>query len=339
MANTQATTATLLAADIGGTKSELAIFPLGDTCGKSLLKRRYLNAEYSSGEEIIERFLADCKILPQYASIAVAGVVVEDRARLTNLPWLLDARLLEGRFGFRRVLLLNDLTAVAGSITRLGPEDLLEIQAGKPGRGEIRGIIAPGTGLGEGLLLETHGRLFARGSEGGHTDFAPVNDEQQALLAWMRRKKNPVSYEMLVAGPGLANLYEFCREYHNIPESKAVALAMAQAIDTIPIIVDGAIGEEKCLLCRQAIELFLSILGSEAGNLALKLYARGGMYLGGGILPRLVGKVSFAGFLQGFNSKGLMADLMREIPVHLILRLDAALFGAACLARTELQER
>lgn len=120
MANTQATAATLLAADIGGTKSELAIFPLGDTCGTSLLQRRYINADYASAE-IIDHFLADCEILPQYAGIAVAGVVADDRAQLTNLPWQLDARLLEGRFGFRRVLLLNDLTAVAGSITRLGP--------------------------------------------------------------------------------------------------------------------------------------------------------------------------------------------------------------------------
>ncbi len=330
-------TATLLAADIGGTKSELAVFPLESPGANSLFQRRYLNTGYVNVEEIIERFLAECDHLPGFASIAVAGVVSEERARLTNLPWDIDARRLEQRFGLERVLLLNDLTAVAGSIARLGPHDLLEIQAGSDLRGDIRGIIAPGTGLGEGFLLETSGKMYAQGSEGGHTDFAPVNDEQQELLTWMRRRRSPVSYEMLVAGPGLANLYEFCREYHHIPESKMIAEAMNQVEDKIPIIVGGAVGKKKCLLCSKAVELFLSILGSEAGNLALKLYARGGMYLGGGILPRLTGKVSFAGFLEGFNSKGVMSDLMREIPVHMILRADAALFGAACLGLSELQ--
>lgn len=339
MEGIQATIATLLAADIGGTKSELAIYPLDDSGGTALFQRRYLNADFSGVEEIIARFLAESRLRPASASIAVAGVVAGDRARLTNLPWLIDARRLEQQFRIDRVLLLNDLTAVAGSIARLGPEDLLEIQAGRALRGEMRGIVAPGTGLGEGWLLDSHGLLLARGSEGGHTDFAPVDEEQQALLAWMRRKMSPVSYEMLIAGPGLGNLYDFCREYHNMPQSRERAQQIARATDRIPVIVEGAVGEEQCPLCRHAVELFLAILGSEAGNLALKLYARGGMYLGGGILPRLAGKVSFAGFLEAFNRKGLMSELMGEIPVHLILRVDAALFGAASLGLAELRQQ
>jgi glucokinase len=332
---TGAKIATLLAADIGGTKSELAIFPLQGADNRALVQRRYLNADYKAVEEIVARFLADCGYLPQHATIAVAGVVADGRAGMTNLPWVVDSRRLEQRFGLQCVLLINDLTAVAGSIPLLGPDDLLEIQAGAAACGEIRGVVAPGTGLGEGMLLAIGDRLFARGSEGGHTDFAPVDEEQLALLAWMRKKSTPVSYEMLIAGPGLASLYDFCKEYHDIPESPEIALAMARAKDRIPVIVDGAVGGRNCPLCRHVIELFLRILGSEAGNLALKLYARGGMYLGGGILPRLAGKVSFAGFLQAFNSKGLMADLMAAIPVSLILRADAALIGAASIGRTE----
>lgn len=338
MDKSRATTATLLAADIGGTKSELAIFPLDAASGGVLLQRRYKNAAFSGVEEIIDRFLAECGCPPRFASLAVAGVVAADRARLTNLPWLIDALRLERRFGLQKALLINDLTAVAGAIAGLGAADLLEVQKGRAQQGEIRGIVAPGTGLGEGFLIETDGRLYARGSEGGHSDFAPVNDEQQELLSWMRRRKSPVSYEMLISGPGIANLYEFCRDYHRIPESKPIALAMAGAADRVPVIVEGAVGESKCLLCRQAVELFLAILGGETGNLALKLYARGGMFLGGGILPRLAGKVSFAGFVAAFNSKGVMADLMAEIPVHLILRRDAALLGAAFLGRSQLQE-
>lgn len=333
-----ATLATLLAADIGGTKSELAIFPLQGADHPALVQRRYSNGEYPAVEEIIAHFLADCGYHPQFACIAVAGVVEGGRAGMTNLPWVIDSRLLEQRFGFTQVLLMNDLTAMAGSIPLLGPDDLLELQAGKGCGTEIRAVVAPGTGLGEGLLLEIGGRLFARGSEGGHTDFAPVDEEQLALLAWMRQKGTPVSYEMLIAGPGLASLYDFCKAYHPIPESPQVALAMARAKDKIPVIVDGAVGIQTCPLCRRVIDLFLSILGSEAGNLALKLYARGGVYLGGGILPRLAGKVSFAGFLRAFNSKGLMANLMAGIPVSLILRADAALLGAAVIGRAELPE-
>ena len=330
--------ATLLAADIGGTKSELAIFPLNGRDGQSLRQHRYINADYTSIEEIIGLFIADCEHRPQFACIAVAGVVVDGRASLTNLPWGIDSGLLEQRFGFQQVLLINDLTAVAGSIPLLGADDLVLIQAGRGGHGEICGVVAPGTGLGEGLLVETGGRLFARGSEGGHTDFAPVDEEQFALLRWMQQKKTPVSYEMLIAGPGLANLYNFCKEYHGISESPQIAESMARVRDRIPVIVGGAVGEPHCPLCRHVINLFLSILGSEAGNLALKLYARGGMYLGGGILPRLVGMVDFDVFLRAFNSKGIMSDFMGGIPVSLILRPDAALIGAASIGRTELHE-
>jgi len=262
-------------------------------------------------------------------------VVAGDRVQLTNLPWLIDCRSLERRFGIQRVKPINDLTAVAASLAHLGPDDLAEIQTGTRFTGEICGIIAPGTGLGEGLLIEVQGRAFARGSEGGHCDFAPVDDEQMALLAWMQRRHKPVSYEMLIAGPGLAHLYEFCREYHGISETPAIAEAMAGAFDSIPVIVEGAISAEGCPLCRRTVDLFLSILGSETGNLALKLYARGGMYLGGGIVPRLFGKVAFAGFLRSFCAKGLMADFMRTIPVQIILKPDAALIGAAHFGRAE----
>jgi glucokinase len=289
----------LLAADIGGTKTDLAIFdhrpgaPL-----RPLAQKRYSNALFTGVAEIITIFLDEYPNRPRRACIAVAGVVGGERVRLTNLPWEIDRRSLEEQFDFDQVLLINDLTAVAAALPLLGPDDLAKLQEGTVCGGETRGIIAPGTGLGEGLLVEVEGRLFARGSEGGHCDFAPVDGEQLALLSWMRKKTSPVSYEMLIAGPGLARLYDFFREFHGLPETAEIALAMAGAKDRTPIIVDGAVGSDGCPVCRRAMDLFLSILGSEAGNLALKLYARGGIYLGGGILPRLFGKVSFAGFLR-----------------------------------------
>ncbi len=321
---------TLLAADIGGTKSDLAIYehrpgaPL-----RPLVQKRYRNAQFAGVAEIITLFLEESPNRPRRACIAVAGVVGGERVRLTNLPWAIDRRSLEGQFGFHQVLLINDLTAVAAALPLLGPDDVAEIQAGEVFGGEIRGIIAPGTGLGEGLLVDLDGRLFARGSEGGHCDFAPVDEEQLALLSWMREKNSPVSYEKLIAGPGIAHLYDFSKEFHGLSETASIALAMAGTGDRTPIIVNGATGSGGCPVCRRAVELFLAILGSEAGNLALKLYARGGIYLGGGILPRLFGKVSFAGFLRSFRGKGAMAELMATIPVQLITRPDAALLGAA----------
>ena len=333
--------ATLFAADIGGTKSELAIFSKSGSDVSSLSRKRYTNAEFSGIEEIIGDFLAELDQVPQFACLAVAGLVSGGRATLTNLPWEINCRLLEKIFGFQRAILINDLTAVCSSLALLEPADLLEIQAGRCEVGEVRGVLAPGTGLGEGLLVEFAGQLFVRGSEGGHTDFAPVDAEQIALLAWMQKKSRPISYEMLIAGPGLANLYDFCREYHQIQESAWIAEAMTKATDRIPVIVAGAtgtIGDTPCPLCRRVIDLFLSILGSEAGNLALKLYARGGIYLGGGILPRLMGQFNFDGFLESFHAKGPMAGFMKDIPISLILRKDAALIGAVRFARQELKE-
>ena len=337
---------TLFVADIGGTKSELAIFPLPGSDGGSLLQKRYTNAEFTGIEEIIEHFLAKINQLPQLACLAVAGLVSADRAQLTNLPWEIDCRLLEKRFGFQRVILINDLTAVCSSLTMLEPEDLLEIQAACGQGGEVRGVVAPGTGLGEGLLVEFGGQVYVRGSEGGHTDFAPVDDEQLALLVWMQKKMKPVSYESLIAGPGLAYLYDFCREYHHLRESDWIVESMSKVKDRIPVIVDGALGipgipgspaKNPCPLCRRVVDLFLSILGSEAGNLALKLYAKGGIYLGGGILPRLASQITFDGFLKSFRAKGQMSSLMQDFPVYLILRKDAALIGAANFARQELK--
>ncbi len=335
--------ATIFAADIGGTKSEMAIYPLTGGESGALVQKRYVNAEFSGIMPILEDFLANVEQLPRLACLAVAGVVKGDKAQMTNLPWKVDSRRLEERFGFPRVVLINDLTAVGSSLAMLEPGDLLEIQAAPGEAGGVRGLIAPGTGLGEGLLVECGGEEFVRGSEGGHTDFAPVDEEQIALLTWMRKKRQPVSYEMLIAGPGLANLYDFCREYHQLEPSAWIVKAMGRAEDRVPVIVAGVVGatgssgEQPCPLCRRVIDLFLSILGSEAGNLALKLYAKGGIYLGGGILPRLVGHVPFDGFLQSFHAKGQMAGFMRDVPVNVILRRDAALIGAVRYGRLQLQ--
>ncbi|MBW1634960.1 MAG: glucokinase [Deltaproteobacteria bacterium] len=181
----------------------------------------------------------------------------------------------------------------------------------------------------QGFLLENDDRFFFFFSEGGHVDFGPVDEEQVALLSWMQQRKNPVSYELLIAGPAIGDLYDFSKEFHNMQESPGISELIRGEKDRTPVIVGGAVAIEPCPLCRKTIDLFLSILGSEAGNLALKLYALGGIYIGGGIVPRLAGRVSFSGFISSFLNKGPMSDLMSKIPVQLIMRRDAPLLGAA----------
>jgi glucokinase len=319
---------TLLVADIGGTKCELAIYELLDREDRLLFQKRYENAAYSGFEEITGAFLSECGAAPTLACIAVAGIVKGETVRLTNLPWTVDCRTLKERFGLDQVDLINDLTAVASSLSALREQDLLVVQQGAATGGPVRGIVAPGTGLGQGFAVETGNGLFVSGSEGGHTDFGPVGKDQLELLQWMSGRHATVSYETVISGPGLMRLYDFFREEKGFRESDWVREAMTGIVDRTPVIVAAAVKTESCPLCVKVIELFLSILGREAANLALKLYATGGLYLGGGILPRVRDAFGFSLFLESFRDKGPMSDLMKDIPVYLILRTDAALLGA-----------
>lgn len=325
-------TETLLAVDVGGTKCELALFP--ETGGLTpVARKRYPSGEYPNLEAIIGEFIAETGEEPTCACIGVAGVVSEGCGRVTNLPWIVSEEKVRERFGLSRVQLINDLTSVCASLPILSGEDLLVIQAGLPQPGQVIGVVAPGTGLGEGLLVASDGFFFPRGCEGGHADFAPVDEQQTELMRWMLARRQRVSYESLIAGPGIPNLYDFLHEVQGIPELAGVREAFGAAADRTPVIFQHAFGDTPCLLCRQTVDLFLQILGAEAGNLALKLYARGGIYIGGGIVPRIVEKASFDGFRHAFLAKGKMRDLMETIPVHLILKKDAALIGVAKYGR------
>jgi len=325
----------MLAADIGGTKSELALYEVTSENCTLIERKRFASKDFAGLDAVIESFFSAFNCSPKYASIGVAGPVSGRKAQLTNLPWYIDCQELEQKFGFDKALLVNDLTAVCHAIPILTDNELLELQQGSAKPGEMKGVIAPGTGLGQGFLLERDGIVFARGSEGGHVDFGPVDEEQTALLTWMQQKQQPVSYETLIAGPGIQYLYDFCKEYHTLPESPEVVAQMVDCKDRTPVIVTAAIASSPCRLCQKTIDLFLSILGSEAGNLALKLYAKGGVYIGGGIVPRLVGKVSFTSFLASFLNKGQMSGFMIDIPVKIILERDAALLGVARIGQLQ----
>ena len=325
---------TLLAVDVGGTKAELALFDLQGQTFTPMQRAVVACAGHAGIEEIIAAFLLGTDSRPDVACLGVAGVIDAGVARITNRPWVISEEALAHEFSLAGVKLINDMTALCAAIPCLEDSDILPLQEGRRQMDGTMAVIAPGTGLGEGYLIETGTAFLPRGSEGGHTDFAPVTDEQLELLQWLRRRTQPVSTEMLCSGLGIPTLYDFLREQGLVAETAAIRAQLMGAADRTPIILNGAIeAVSPCPLCLRTMELFLSILGSEAGNLALKLYATGGLYIGGGIPPRLTGRISFAPFLQAFRCKARMEDLMAKIPVNLILKRDAVLCGAAGFGR------
>ena len=328
----------ILAIDLGGTKCEMAVYRPGNDSFSGFA--RYACRDFHGIEAVLRRYQEEHNRtpndllgnLPKRLAVAVAGLVDGDQAQMTNLDWRLEGKKMRQAFGLDEVLLVNDLTAVCAAVPCLGADDLLVLQKGERRMAAPVAVLAPGTGLGEGMLITGGGCQHALGGEGGHCDFAPVNDEQIELLRFMRKRHQSVSYEMLAAGPAMIHLFEFCQENSGLAARPEVASRLAMASDKTPVIIDAALAADFCPLCRKTLELFLEILGAEAGNLALKIYARGGLYLAGGILPRLVGKISFAPFLAAFNNKKMMASLLAAIPVFLVRHPHPALLGAVRLA-------
>ena len=320
--------ALLLTADIGGTKSDLAIVDLSQRPDATPLRhKRYHNRDFQNFDEILTHFLTD-SAPPEYGCFGVAAVIRQGIAKLTNLDWVLSKKKLEDSFGFQSITLINDLTAVCSSLPLLRQNDLQTIQQGQAVEHGVRAVIAPGTGLGEGFLVEQKSCFYPQGSEGGHCDFAPLNQEQADLLAYLKKDSAAVSYELLCSGKGIPNIFDFFAST-GLARNDTRFTQIAEAEDRTPEIVEGAFGEPLCPLCAKTMAVFLEILGSEAGNLVLKSYATGGLFIGGGILPRIADRISFAPFLETFRRKEKMAELMNSIPVYLILKRDAALLGTA----------
>lgn len=316
----------LLAGDIGGTKSRLAIFEEGADPRRPLAEEVLPSGLYSGMEALIRAFLQKVNLPAASASFAIAGPVVEGRSRVTNLPWIADAAAIRREFGFDRVRFLNDLAATARAVPLLAPGEIRTLSAGEPAAGGVIAVIAPGTGLGEAFL--TSGRCRREyATEGGHVDFAPSTPLQEDLLADLRKEHGHVSYERVCSGPGIGRIYRFFRE-RGMAEPAGLAARLAKAEDPVPAIVEAALEDEDGI-CFETVRLFSSILGAEAGNLALKTLATGGVYIGGGIAPRILPYLTAAPFLAAFRRKGRMAELLQRIPVHVILEPRAALMGAA----------
>ncbi len=317
---------TLLAADVGGTKSDLAILDLSQAAESSPLHRkRYRNKYFQNLDEILDDFLKGIET-PDFACLAVAAVISNGTADLTNLDWSVSEEKIQHNFGFKNVTLINDLTAICSALPHLSEQELLTIQPGTAQGNGVRSVIAPGTGLGEGFLIEHDSIYFSQGSEGGHCDFAPVTHEQANLLTYMQKKHSAVSYELLCSGIGIPNIFEYLLSTDISRDHEGIDFII-ESDDKTPPIIDGALKIFPCPLCQKTLDLFLEILGAEAGNLALKTFPQSGLFISGGILPRIVDQISFDGFLRYFMQKEKMEQLMQSFPIHLILKSDTALLG------------
>jgi glucokinase len=319
----------VLVGDIGGTKTGLALAaPAGEGIELSA-QTRYPSGQFGCLGDIIARYLEATGAHVETAALAVAGPVRDGRSRTTNLPWEIDAGELEGRFGLQRVALLNDLEAVAWGIPALAESDLAVLQ---PGAADARGnacVVAAGTGLGQAGLFWDGRRHRPFATEGGHCSFAPTTDSREiGLLVHLTKRYGHVSWERVVSGMGIGNIYGFLAEQAKTAHADAVAQALADGGDlAAAVAMTAAAG--ACPVCADAMDLFACLYGREAGNVALKHMALGGVYLGGGIAPKNLDLLQRSGFLAGFRDKGRMRALMEQIPVRVILDPHTPLRGAA----------
>lgn len=320
----------LLAGDIGGTKTILAIYSEEGGARQAMVEKTYPSAAYSSLEKIIAEFLTSTDLPVDRACFGLAGPVVNQQSRITNLPWVISNKRLQEALGVSSVALLNDLQAIAFAVPHLQPDEVHTLHAGDPLPGGNIAVIAPGTGLGEAYLTWDGQRYHAYPSEGGHGDFAPTSPIEIEMLRYLMDRLDHVSYERLASGSGFPNIYNFLRDAGYAQEPTWLTEQLRQSSDPSPIIVSAGIaGDPPCELCSMAVDLFVSILGAETGNLALKLIARGGVYLGGGIPPRILPALEQQRFMRSFLHKGRMADLLLSMPVKVILNPRMALLGVA----------
>lgn len=322
----------ILAGDIGGTKTVIGLFKETDARLQTVREETFPSHRYGGLEAILDQFLGrTSRPSLRAACFGVAGPVVEGKSKATNLPWELDERTLAGALQVSWVKLLNDLEAAAYGMLHLTPTDLYVLQPGLPRRGNTA-VIAAGTGLGEAILYWDGAHYHPMATEGGHADFAPRSDLEIELLRYLEREFGHVSYERLLSGPGLFNIYRFLRDSNFAPEPEWLQKRIAEGDPGTVISEVGLAGEDP--LCTKALELFCAVYGAEAGNLALKALAIGGVYVGGGIAPKILPKLQDGTFTSAFTDKGRFAEFLRSIEVKVALNPRAPLIGAAHYAFT-----
>lgn len=326
----------ILAGDVGGTKVHLALYDFAN--GKLTHKRenRFPAKDYAGLESIVREFLGADKA--SAACFGVPGPVRDGRLRLTNLPWTLDSRELTRTLGIDHVFLINDLEANGYGIAELQPDQIFTLSEGDPSQIGNRALIAAGTGLGEGLLTWNGRTHTPYPSEGGHADYAPRNEDEIDLLRFLKQKYNGrISWERIVSGMGMTNIYEFLRDVRGMEVPRWLAEQIGSASDCNSVITENALNF-KSEICVRTLDMFVSAYGAEAGNLALKILSVGGLYIGGGIAPRILEKLKDGTFMKAFTDKGRLSQLLINMPVRVILESRAAVLGAAAYAEARAAE-
>ncbi len=321
----------LVAGDIGGTKTDLAIFSIEAGPHAPLAEARVHSADYPSLQAIVKEFLGKANKPVDQACFAVAGPVIGGRVKTTNLPWMIEENTLaqELNLNLQSVHLINDLEAIARAVPILRPSAVNTINAGEAVPKGTIAVIAPGTGLGESFLTWEGSCYQAHSSEGGHSDFAPTDERQIRLLEYMLKLFDHVSFEHVCSGIGIPHIYRFLRDVEHIPEQPEVTKLIDAAGDPSVVIINQAVDPaSSSKLCAATIDLFVSILASEAGNLAMKFLATGGVYLAGGVAVHILPLIKRPAFLERFKRKGRFAELLGRIPIQVVVT-PAGLAGAA----------
>ena len=330
----------ILAGDIGGTKVHLALYRFEGGRLKVVRERRFAAQEFASLDAAVKTFLADGSTEEIVAAcFGCPGPVRDGRLKLTNLPWTLDARELARSLAIEHMFLINDLEANGYGISELAPESVFTLHAGDAAAVGHRGLIAAGTGLGEALLIWDGKAHRPIASEGGHCDFAARTDREIALLEVLQRKlRGRVSWERVVSGIGIQNIYAYLRDVEKIDEPAWLRERMAAEKEDPNAVIGGCAEDGSSVLCFETMQTFAAAYGAEAGNIALKVLATGGIYLGGGIAPKILKTLGGGGFMQAFLDKGRLSPLLESIPVRVILDESCALLGAAAYAEARAAE-
>lgn len=320
----------VLAGDVGGTNARLAVVEVAD--GEAVVRRQqtYPSAQYPGLAPIVRAFCGEVGTRPERACIGMACPVVADECRATNLPWTVDARALGADVGIQRVAVINDFRAVGYGLAFLDPVDLVTLQRGEPKERAPIALIGAGTGLGEAFLLWCGDRYEVFSSEGGHGDFAPRDEREAGLARFLQQQYGHASRERVVSGPGIAQAYRYLTTTGVAPEQAAVRAELEREDPAAVITRHALAGTDP--LSQLALDLFVTAFGAQAGNLALTVLARGGVYLAGGIAPRIVPKLGAGGFLRAFRDKGRMSDFLTKVPVYVITNPQVGLLGAAAVA-------
>jgi len=323
----------ILAGDIGGTNTRLACFEEEGRRLRLTVDRVYPSHEHQGLGEIVAAFVRETAITVEKACFGIAGPVLNGRVTTPNLPWVIDSAQLSLELGIPKIWLINDLEAHASGIGDLGPSDLTTLNQAAPAEGNAA-LIAAGTGLGEAGLYWDGARHRPFPCEGGHADFAPRNDMEIALLQYLLKKIGRVSYERVLSGPGLKNIYDFLRDTQVEQEPVWLKQELSGSQDTAAAISHHGL-EAKAPICERALDLFTGIYGAEAGNLALKFRALNGVFISGGIAAKILPKINSPLFLEAFAAKGRLRPMVEAIPLSVIMNNKVGLIGAARYAVEE----